>query len=170
MVCDHWPVGLDFPLLMLSSDLWPLTLWCTSSRLVSLSFCWPLRVSQQTTRRGERGRRGADKYSKKKEWKRRFKVVKTDVWTNTFKIKSIFDGEKQQALSRRRFRASNKTEGVRWRDNGVNREKGSQQQNRFSFMKTDTKRKTQISRGGASLLVDVFIPRLWSKKLHARSP
>lgn len=54
-VCNHWPVGLDFPSLMLSADLWPLTLCCTSSWLVSLSFCWPLRASRQTTRRGGGG-------------------------------------------------------------------------------------------------------------------
>jgi len=44
-VCIHWPAGLDFPLLILPDDLWPLTLCCTSSRLVSLSFSWPLRAA-----------------------------------------------------------------------------------------------------------------------------
>lgn len=57
---------------MLSVDLRPLTLCCTSSWLVSLSFCWPLWAARQTTRRGgggEGGERRGAAAERKKEWK-----------------------------------------------------------------------------------------------------
>lgn len=66
--CNHWPLGLDFPSLMLPANLWPLTLWCIWSS--NWSVCLSVTLLGQPygpPREAGGGERGEQRQSRERE-------------------------------------------------------------------------------------------------------